>query len=147
MREEDARPSSAPRGSSWLVHQHIGTSHDETIPVLLLQHMGNVEKSWDLVGDQGQRGGYVPNCLWDRREHLELFLVIQVSNFLALWPALPAVVLISRFPSDARRHALCMAAKTLTLLLLITEKLQVTGPDCAAGDVCGALTPRAEFSQ
>lgn len=36
MRERDAWPSSVPRGSSWLVHQHIGAGHDETIHVLLL---------------------------------------------------------------------------------------------------------------
>lgn len=109
--------------------------------------MGDVENSWDMVGEPGERGGYAPNCLRDHRGHLELFLVIRVSNFSALRPALPAVVLISRFPSDARRHALCMATKTLTLLLLITEKLWVTGPDCAASDVCEALMPRAEFGQ
>lgn len=62
------------------------------------------------------------------------FLVIQVADFLALRPALLAVVLISCFSSDARRRTLCMATKTLTLLLLITEKLQVTGPDRATGD-------------
>lgn len=109
--------------------------------------VGSVEKSWDMVGEQGGRGGYTPNCLWDCRGCLKLFLVIWVSNSLMLWPALPAVVLIFCFSSNARRHALCIATKTLTLLLLIMEKLWVTGPDCTASDVCGALMPRAEFGQ
>jgi len=78
---------------------------------------------------------------------LGALLVIQASDSLALRPAVLAVVLISCFPSNARRHALCMATKSLTLLLLITEKLRVTGPACAAGDVCGASTPGATFGQ
>lgn len=70
-----------------------------------------------------------------------------VSSSPALWLVLPAVVLIARSLRRARGHALCMATQTLTLLLLITGKLRVTGPDCAASDVFGALMPRAEFGQ
>lgn len=121
-----------PHCISAYIHQHVITSHDETIHVLLLHgECGKRARIWQ--GNKGRGGDRLPTAF------------VIVGSTWSYIPFFGAVLLVSRLPSNARRHALCMATKTLTLLLLITKKLRVTGLDCAASDVCAALMPQGEL--
>lgn len=94
---------------------------------MLLLHRERA-KELEYGGENWERGEDMLPTAFRLMEALGALLGYWVVHFFGG----AAVVLISCFLSDARRHALCMATKSLTLLLLITEKLRVTGPDCAA---------------
>lgn len=54
MGEQDARPSSVPRGSGWPVHQRADTGPDETSHVLLLR--GGCGEELGYGGEAGREG-------------------------------------------------------------------------------------------